>query len=171
VLALCRTVAGYATWVLDRSPAALEELERALTWFERREIGLYLSFAYCHLAHAMYQAGRFEAAEGYAQKALVRANETDPVGEGMAHRTLALLRNAGGDFEQARAHCEAALRSATRRGSEREAALTELTRAELELAWGERDSARERLLAATARFDEMSMPWHRAECERLIRLC
>jgi class 3 adenylate cyclase/tetratricopeptide (TPR) repeat protein len=171
VLALCRTVAGYATWVLDRSPLALEELESALTWFERREIGLYLSFAYCHLAHAMFQAGRYEAAEGYAQKALERANQTDPVGEAMAHRTLALLRHAGGDFEQARAHCEAALRSAARRGSEREVALTLLTQAELELAGGERSSARERLDAALARFDEMSMSWHRAECERLRRLC
>ena len=55
--------------------------------------------------------------------------------------------------------------------SEREAALTELTRAELELAWGERSSARARLIAATVRFEEMSMPWHRAECERLLRLC
>jgi class 3 adenylate cyclase/tetratricopeptide (TPR) repeat protein len=171
VLALCRTVAGYATWVLDRSPAALEELERALTWFERREIGLYISFAYCHLAHAMFQAGRFEAAEGYAQKALVRANETDPVGEATAHRTLALLRNAGGDFEQARAHVQAALRSAARRGSEREVALTLLTQAELELGWGEKERARERLLSALGRFDEMSMLWHRAECERLLAQC
>jgi class 3 adenylate cyclase/tetratricopeptide (TPR) repeat protein len=171
VLALCRTVAGYATWVLERSPSALEEMERALTWLERREIGLYISFAYCHLAYAMFQAGRFEAAEGYAQRALVRANQTDPVGEAMAHRTLALLRDRGGDFEQARAHLEAAQRSAARRGSERETALTLLTQAELEIRWGEKERARERLNGLLGRFDEMAMAWHRAECERLLARC
>lgn len=170
VLAICGAIRGYATWVLERSPEALEELERALTWCERREIGLYLSFAQTHLAQAMFEAGRFEAAEGLAEKALARASE-DPIGEAMAHRTLALLSSARGKLDEARAHCEAAQRSAERRGSEREVALTALTQAELELGWGDHQLAREHLDSARERFDEMVMPWHRAECERLLRAC
>lgn len=168
VLAICQTISGYARWVLERSPAALEELERAVAWLERREIGLYLGFGYGHLAHALLTAERLERAGELASRALRRAETGDPLGEAMGERTLAWLSARAGRRADALAHGQRALESALRRGSQRDAALTQLTLGKLHLSWSEPDAAQPLLESARATFEQMMMVWHRAESERLL---
>lgn len=139
VFAMSRTVSGYARWMMERNEAALEELKHAVTWLEDRKIGLYISFNYGYLAEALASAGRSEEARAYAERAVARAH-TDPLGETSAYRTLArLARNHAHELGKDTAHYLAeAKRSALKRRSDRDFALTELERAKLlptETAW------------------------------------
>jgi class 3 adenylate cyclase/tetratricopeptide (TPR) repeat protein len=169
VLAICQTVNGYARWVLERSATALEELKRAITWLERREIGLYLGFGYAHLAHALLAAGAREAAYGYASRAVARAKTGDPLGEALGERVLSQLHALTGERAEALAHIELALDSAARRGSARDTALARLTLGELQRAFGEVEASRSSLEAVRSDFEQMAMNWHRAEAERSLR--
>jgi hypothetical protein len=169
VLAICQTVSGYARWVLERSPAALDELQRAIAWLERREIGLYLGFGYGHLAHALLMAGALGPAREYATRAVVRAQTGDPLGEAMGERVLGQLSAGEGRRAQARQHGELALESAARRGSARDTALAQLTLGELQLSWAEPDEARRLLVSAQQSFEQMAMNWHKSEAQRLLR--
>jgi class 3 adenylate cyclase/tetratricopeptide (TPR) repeat protein len=169
VLAICQTVSGYARWVLERSPAALDELERAIAWLERREIGLYLGFGYAHLAHALFSAGALERARDYASRAVARAQTGDPLGEALGERVLSLLDERDGQHAEALTHAELARKSAARRGSARDTALAQLVLGELRLSLGETELARSELESARQTFEQMNMAWHRAEALRLLR--
>ena len=168
VLAICQTVSGYARWVLERSPAALDELQRAIAWLERREIGLYLGFGYAHLAHALLTAGELGPAREYARRAAQRGQTGDPLGEALGERVLCELSARDGERERARAHAECAQKSAARRGSARDTALSQLVQGELHLVWAEPEPARALLEAARHSFEQMGMAWHRAEASRLL---
>jgi tetratricopeptide (TPR) repeat protein len=168
VLAICQTVSGYARWVLERSPAALDELQRAVAWLERREIGLYLGFGYGHLAHALLTAGALEPAREYAARAVSRAQTGDPLGEALGERVLCQLCARDGLRAEALEHGQRALSSAARRGSARDTALARLALGELHLHWAEPEPARSLLEAARHGFEEMAMAWHRTEARRLL---
>jgi class 3 adenylate cyclase/tetratricopeptide (TPR) repeat protein len=168
VLAICQTVSGYARWVLERSPAALDELQRAIAWLERREIGLYLGFGYAHLGHALLTAGALAPAREYATRAVSRAQTGDPLGEALGERVLASLSARDGNRAQAQAHVELAFQSAARRGSARDTALAELILGELHVGAAEPDPGRELLTSARRSFEQMGMAWHRAEASRLL---
>jgi class 3 adenylate cyclase/tetratricopeptide (TPR) repeat protein len=168
VLAMCEALASYARWRLDRSLLALDSLARAVAWLERRDINLYLSFCSGHLARAELEAGRVELASEHALRTLERAERGDALGKSMAHRVLAISKARLGSEDEAREHCEKALRAAEHRASPREIALTELTLGELELGWKRPDEARALLETARARFQELHMAWHFAESDRLL---
>jgi tetratricopeptide (TPR) repeat protein len=168
VLAMCEAQASYARWRLDRSLLALDSLARSVEWLERRDINLYLSFCLGHLARAELEAGRVELASEHALRTLERAERGDSVGKSMAHRVLALCAARAGGEDDAREHCERALRAAEHRASPREVALTELTLGELEQGWRRPEAARALLEAALNRFKQLHMSWHAAETERLL---
>ncbi len=168
VRAICQTVGGYARWVLGRSDTGLDELSRSVQWLEQRDVRLYLSFGYCHLADALLQAGEVERAKNVAERALERAELSDPIGAAMARRTLARAEANEGRRDEALMHCERALVSAKERDSAREQALTWLCLGELELLWGARDDAKKKLENALATCQAMGMTWHGANASGLL---
>jgi tetratricopeptide (TPR) repeat protein len=144
-------------------------LARAIEWLERRDINLYMSFCYGHLARAELEAGRVELASGHALRALERAQRGDPLGQAMAYRVLAVLSARRGNEQEAREYCDKSLVSSERRASPRDIALTQLTLGELERGWNNPEVAHSLLEAARARFEELRMTWHVVESERLLR--
>ncbi len=169
VLAMSQTVGGYARWVLERSQDSLSALRQSIEWLESRDIRLFLSFNYAHLADALVSAGELTEAREFALRALQRAGQKDPIGEATAHRALArqaaLDPSAEGD---AQAHIEKALASAETRGSRRDVAVTELLIGERLAAAGDRSAADSVLQKAMASFEAMGMTWHKAHAERLL---
>jgi class 3 adenylate cyclase/tetratricopeptide (TPR) repeat protein len=168
VLAMCQATAGYARFRLDRDLDALEGLRRAVDWLERRDIHLFLSFCYGHLALAELQVGRLEAARDYSQRALSRARNGDPLGEAMAQRVLSRIARAKNDFEGARRHQQLARESGERRGSPREAALADLCLGELEEAEGNPKRARQLFEQARNDFEKLTMTAHAAEAAHAL---
>jgi class 3 adenylate cyclase/tetratricopeptide (TPR) repeat protein len=168
VLAICRLVDGYARWVLEHSPAALEELEQAVHWLDQRQIRLYLSFGEGHLAQALFQAGAFARAAHHAARTLELAQRGDPMGAAMAYRTLAGLAVREGRCDDGHEQLALAFESAKVRGSSRETAVTELALGMFEHARDRREAARPLLERSLAAFEEMGMPWYRAEAARLL---
>jgi class 3 adenylate cyclase/tetratricopeptide (TPR) repeat protein len=169
VLAMSQTVGGYARWVLGRSPEALVELRQSVDWLESRDIRLFLSFNYAHLADALTSAGQFTEAREFALRALRRVGEKDPIGEAMAHRALARQGALDPSLDlDAQARIEKALASAERRGSRRDAAVTELLIGERLAAAGDRSAADTVLQKAKASLESMGMTWHQARAEELL---
>ncbi|MFZ5891848.1 MAG: ATP-binding protein [Myxococcota bacterium] len=168
VLAICQVLSGYAEFLESRNEAALEQLDRALSWLERREIGLYLGFSYSHWAHALLLAGRFEAAREYAERAVSRVQISDPLGEAQGERTLAELCARDGNRSAALAHIERALASAQRRSSERDVALARLSLATVHRVFGEHAAVQAELTQAKLMFERLGMAHHQAEARRLL---
>jgi|CZKU01.1.fsa_nt_gi class 3 adenylate cyclase/tetratricopeptide (TPR) repeat protein len=164
VLAMAQTAGGYAAWTLRSSQTALAELRQSVDWLEAREIHLYVSFNYAHLADALVDAMKPEEARAYALRALRRAEEKDPIGETMAHRVLARLAGPGAVAES---HLESARQSAIRRGSRRDLALTRLLAVELRPS-ADRDTARCELIELRDAFTTMNMPVSINTCDRLL---
>ena len=131
VFAMSRTIGGYARWVHERSPAALEQLAAAADWIERREMRLFHSYSLALVAEAFLADQRHEAAERYALRAVERAEQLDRLGELAARRVLA--RCQARDPSRARdveALLDDARALAVARRSARELWLVELARAE-----------------------------------------
>ena len=168
VLAICQVIASYSEVLQTHSATALVALERAVTWLESREIGLYLGFGYSHLAHALLIAGRSDDARRFAERAIACAATSDPLGVASGERTLALLAANEGHREAAFAHVERAFASARARKSDRDVALTHSCASRVEAAFGNADAQGERLRAAHAMFDRLGMNYHRAEAERQL---
>lgn len=168
VLAMCQAIAGYARFRLARDSEGLEALRRAVDWLERRDIHLFLSFCYAHLAIAELRAERSEAARDYAERALRRARNGDPLGEAMAHRVLARLALALGDLGTARQHQRLAYDSGERRGSPREGALATFCLAEIEVAAGNANRASQHFAEAQAAFQTLSMSAHAADAKQAL---
>ena len=143
VLAICQTVASTARWVLDRRRDAIDDLVRAVSWLERRDIRLYLSFAQSQLAQILLEAGNAESAESYARSALERAENGDPIGEASACRVLSTIHWRADREDEARTELERALTLANTRPSERELAVTRLLEARNSVVQG-RPSERSR---------------------------
>jgi len=130
VVAMSKTVSGYARWMLERDPDSLAELLHAVRWLEERGIGLYISYNYGYLADALASAGQPEAARDYAMRALARKT-VDRIGESAAYRTLARLAVQGHVPGCATDFLEQARQSAAARKSVRELALIDLDLAKM----------------------------------------
>jgi class 3 adenylate cyclase/tetratricopeptide (TPR) repeat protein len=168
VLAICQTVASTARWVLDRRRDVIQDLVRAVSWLERRDIRLYLSFAQSQLAQIQLEAGNVEAAESYARSALDRAQNGDPIGEVSACRVLSTLHFRADRPDEARTELQRALDLASARPSERDLAVTRLLEAQMLWSKGDQESARELLERVKRSFEELEMRWYRAEAARLL---
>jgi class 3 adenylate cyclase/tetratricopeptide (TPR) repeat protein len=167
ILAMSHAVGGYARWVLESSPDALKQLRASVEWLEASDIRLFLSFNYAHLADALVSAGQPGEARDFALRALRRAEEKDRIGETTAHRTLARTAALFPDIDE-KAQLDAALAAGERRGSRREAAMTELLIGAQRLAAGDRVAAAAYLRKAKASFDAMEMRWYGARAQALL---
>jgi tetratricopeptide (TPR) repeat protein len=131
VFAMSRTFGGYARWMCHRDPKALDELCGAVDWIGEREMRLFHSLGLALAAEALFSAGRYEAAEGYAMRALERAEQLDRLGELAARRVLARCRQRLSRSAEAEALLVDAHAIAAARGSRRELGLVELVQVEL----------------------------------------
>ena len=124
---------SYARFMLTRDPDALRQLRNSVESLEGRGTTLFLSFAQGCLAHAAWFASDLPLAQYWAERALVRARQHDPLGEAAAHRVLARVcstRSTPSRIELA-SHLQSALAAAERRRSPRETLLTHLLAAQL----------------------------------------
>ncbi len=169
VFAMSQTVSGYARWVTERSTTALAELLQAVKWMEGRGIRLFISFNYAYLADALTSSGDTEQALDYAQRALARSEQSDRLGETMAHRTLArIVAQRPEHHAEAHAHLDRAMSSARARQSAREVALTGLEMAALHVARCDHDQAAQALVAARRIFGQLGMDYYEQRAREVL---
>jgi class 3 adenylate cyclase/tetratricopeptide (TPR) repeat protein len=136
----CSVYAAYASWELTHSREALDRLQATVDWIESQHLELYASCDYGWLAQALFESGELVRARSYVERALRRAELSDPMGEAAAHRVLAsLAARGGGDLAHVEACLERAREAGERRGSLHEAVKTELLRAQLHIERGARE--------------------------------
>jgi class 3 adenylate cyclase/tetratricopeptide (TPR) repeat protein len=166
ILAMSQAVGGYARWMEERAPGALDAIVRATSWVESRGKRLFISLSYGWLAEGMLAAGRYDESRTYAERALDRARHRDVLGEALAYRALAALP---AEFRQhpPEQYLEAAMRSAQARQSPHEEALTHLRRAQIAAAASRRDETETFAIRACAAFRAMDMSWHQRQAELL----
>ena len=167
IFAMSQAVGGYARWVLESSPDAMKHLRQSIDWLEANDIRLFLSFNYANLAAALVTAGQHAEARAFADRALRRAKQKDTIGEATAHRALARAAATLPEIDE-KAQLEAAAAAGERRGSRREAAMTELLTGERHRAAGDRAAADAALRKARASFEDMEMEWYAARAQALL---
>jgi tetratricopeptide (TPR) repeat protein len=165
ILAMNQTLAEYARWMLDRATDAIEPMVRAISWLEARDKRLHISLSYGWIAETMLGAGRYPEARAYAARALRRARDRDRLGEPMAYRVLARLPVAHRRHPP-EYYLDAAMRSAERRHSPHEQAVTLLHRAEVAAADGRAAEAAALSARACSAFSAMEMRWHLRQAQR-----
>jgi class 3 adenylate cyclase/tetratricopeptide (TPR) repeat protein len=168
ILAMSKTVAGFAD-IMSADPApALQLLQDAVTWLEASEIGLTLSWNEACLAEGLALASRFDDARIHAWRALRRAEAGDLLGAVAAYRALGLAEGGeGGTWSRARRFFDLALAASAQKGSRRDEAITRFRAAPLAARFGERAVAIEWLAAAVAQFYSMDMSWYATEARTL----
>jgi class 3 adenylate cyclase/tetratricopeptide (TPR) repeat protein len=168
ILAMSKTVSGYAKFMAGADTEGLELLRAAAAWLESTQIGLTLSWNQACLAEALALSSRREEARIHAERALHRAKARDMLGEVAAHRALGLAEvGREGGWEAARVAFERALGAADRKRSLRDAAITRYRAATAALHFGQTEPATEWLDEALSAFTAMKMDWYRTEAERV----
>jgi tetratricopeptide (TPR) repeat protein len=170
ILAMSKTVSGYAKVMSGADAEGLELLREAAAWLESTKIGLTLSWNQACLAEALALSLRRDEAKVHAERALDRAIAHDRLGEVAAYRALGLAEvGRAGSWEAARASFERALLATERKRSRRDAAITRYRGAAVALHFGHSERASQWLGEALPAFASMKMDWYRAEAERLAR--
>jgi hypothetical protein len=114
-------------------------------------------------------AGETGQAIDYAQRALARAEQSDRLGESLAHRTLARINSQDpAQHAVALVHLDKALSSARSRRSTRDVALTELAIARFHAARGDQEQAAPALAAARKTFTQLGMDHYEREADELL---
>lgn len=168
VIAISQAMSAYARYMQGGSREALEALQRAVSWLQASERGLLSSCCYAWLADALQRDGQAVRALEYAERALRRSEEMDPLGEPLASRAVARQHASEGAFDAAADALARAERAANARGSVRELALTRLAVAELRLRRGEREAAQAMLEPLRAELAAMGMSDALAQLERSL---
>lgn len=124
---------AYARFMLTRDSGALRQLRNSVESLESRGTALFLSFAQGCVAHAAWLAEDLALAKDWAERALTRARQRDPLGEAVAHRVLAQIcaTRSHPSHLALTSHLQSALIAAERRRSRREALLTHHLAAQL----------------------------------------
>lgn len=169
ILAMSKTVMGYADVMMGDQTAAIELLRSAVTWLEATQIGLTLSWNHACLAEGLALSNQFGEARTHALRALERLEARDMLGEVAAHRALGLAdAGEGGSWSAARACFELALAAAGRKGSPRDTAITLFRGASVALRFGERKVATDWLTSAIDYFSSVEMSWYLGEAKALL---
>jgi class 3 adenylate cyclase/tetratricopeptide (TPR) repeat protein len=155
VLAMCKGVEAYASWMLDQSPTALEDIARAVEWLEMREKRLSISLAYGWMADINATQLSADAARACAEKAIARAKQRDCFGLPMSYRALARLPWLGAGPTPDDYLALAVKASAAR--SPREVAITKFHRGVQAMDEGRRDEGCAIVDEARAAFAAMQM--------------
>ncbi|ADO68526.1 Adenylate/guanylate cyclase [Stigmatella aurantiaca DW4/3-1] len=169
IIAMSKTVEGFARFHLSGGAAAITLLSEAVSWLEENDTRLALSWNQACLAEALALEGRGDEARRQADRALTRALSGDRRGEAMAHRALGLAaaRSYLPDHARALEHLEKSIEVARRKDSPREEALSRFRMAESLRALGRRDEAAHQLGLSLPRLEEMNMVWYRQQAHVL----
>ncbi|TXL80429.1 hypothetical protein FHP25_05220 [Vineibacter terrae] len=165
------SLGGYASWMMQRSAAALQTIVDATSWHRARGRSLFISLNYGWLADGMAASGRWAEGRAYVARTLMRSRGHDRLGEAMAYRAMARASAAGQARRPPAYYIELARRAASARDSSHEMAATQLCDAEIKLGQGDLTAAIVLLEQAGHAFRGMGMAWHLAETARLHRLC
>jgi len=166
-LSIARAIDGYAHWMLEREPQAVESIVAVTDWLLPRDSGLFRSLNHGWLAEGLLSLGRPVEAYRHAVLALQRGRRGDRVGLAMACRAMARAAHAAGRPVAAQRQLACAYRVARGRGSAHELAVTQLAEAELAVATHAASRARELIDEAATAFDTMAMEWHLAQAMQL----
>jgi class 3 adenylate cyclase/tetratricopeptide (TPR) repeat protein len=166
-LSIARALGGYATWMLERQPQALQAIVDATAWLEPRESGLFRSLNHGWLAEGLLHVGRRSEARHHAALALQRGRRLDLIGVAMSWRALARDAAAMQRTGAVQRCIAQAYRTARRRDSAHEAAVTRHCEAEIAVLHDQRVHAIALLDDAMAAFEGMAMTWHLGEAARL----
>jgi hypothetical protein len=149
----------------EGSAASFSTIVRATSWLEARDKRLWISMNYGWLADIAAVDGNSAETRKQAAKAVRRARIRDVVGEPMAYRALASLppRDGGRARDD---YLALAMRSAVRRASPREQAVTLLHQAREAGRRGHRAESIALIERASAAFASMGMLWHDAIAQR-----
>lgn len=168
-LAMGRAIGGYAEWMLNHRPEALQVVQEATSWISARKGALATSLNQGWLVDGAVALGRTAEARRHAALLFRRAREHDLLGMAMGCRALALQAARGGRFELAAQYLQRADASAARRGSPHETACNQLQRARIAAERGDAAAARRWLGEACDGFAAMAMHWHLRQADDLRR--
>ncbi|MBL0728981.1 AAA family ATPase [Piscinibacter sp. HJYY11] len=160
LLVVCRAAAGYARWAGAGDPEGLVQTVDAVNWMSARGGRFYNSLHYGWLADAYATLGDVVRTRQYAAHTLWRTREGERLGEACCYRALARLAVRDGQFQRASTWLDRAARSATLRGSRREAALNLSARAEMLRRQGKDSPALALEREAHGELIAMGMHWH-----------
>ena len=166
-LSIARAIDGYALWMLERRPEAVDGIVAVTDWMLPRDSGLFRSLSHGWLAEGLQALGRPDQAHRHALLALERGRRGDRIGLAMACRAMARAAQAAGRPDAARRQLACAYRVARARDSAHELAATQLAEAELALAAGATARSRGLIDQAAAAFDSMAMAWHLTQALQL----
>jgi class 3 adenylate cyclase/tetratricopeptide (TPR) repeat protein len=166
-LSIARAIDGYAQWMLERRPEAMEGIVTVTEWLLPRDSGLFRSLNHGWLAEGLQTLGRPAEAQRHALLALQRGRRGDRIGLAMACRAMARAAQAAGRPDAAQRQLACAYRVARGRDSAHELAVTQFAEAELAAGAGEPARARKLIDQAAAAFDSMAMQWHLAQALQL----
>jgi hypothetical protein len=166
-LSIARAIDGYARWMLERTPEAMDGIVAVTDWLLPRDSGLFRSLTHGWLAEGLHELGRPAEAQRHALLALQRGRRGDRIGLAMACRAMARAAQEGGRFDAAQRQLAWAYRVARGRESAHELAVTQLVEAELAAAAGKAACARKLIDQAAAAFDTMVMDWHLTQALQL----
>jgi len=171
ILAMSKTVSGFAKFASGDKEEGLTLLRSAAAWLESTQIGLTLSWNLSCLAEALALSARPDDARRHARCALDRAEAKDLLGEVAAYRALGLAEASGqGSWSTAEECFRKALDAAERKGSVREAAISRFRGAAVAVRFGELDRATAWLDMAIQQFSAMKMETYLAEARSLAQL-
>jgi hypothetical protein len=164
---VARAIDGYALWMLERKPEAVEGIVAVTDWLLPRDSGLFRSLNHGWLAEGLQALGRPVEAQRHALLALQRGRRGDRIGLAMACRAMARAAQAAGRPDAAQRQLACAYRVARGRDSAHELAVTQVAEAELTAAAGAAAHARRLIDQAAAAFETMAMQWHLAQALQL----
>ena len=168
LLAMGRSIAGYARWVSSGDRAGVTAIREAVQWIEARGGLFMVSLLYGWLMDAAATLGDTSSVRRDAARLLMRARDGDRIGEAMGCRAMArLAATAGGRPHPAAAWLARAERAAAARQSAHELANNQLVRAFLTHAAGDAAEGDRLARAACNAFEGLGMRWH-AACARTL---
>ena len=163
-LSIARAIDGYAQWMLERRPEAVEGIVAVTDWLLPRDSGLFRSLNHGWLAEGLQTLGRPAEARGMpCWRCSAAAAATASAWRWRVARWRTRRRRRG-EPDAAQRQLACAYRVARGRDSAHELAVTQLAEAELAIAAGAAAHVRAALIdQAAAAFDTMAMEWHLAQ--------
>jgi tetratricopeptide (TPR) repeat protein len=162
-LSIARAIEGYAHWMIERRPEAVQGIVAVTDWLLPRDGSLFRSLNHGWLAEGLQTLDQPAEARRHALLALQRGRRGDRIGLAMACRAMARAAQASGRPDAAQRQLACAYRVARGRGSAHELAVTQLAEAELAAAAGASAHSRALIDQAVTAFDAMAMDWHLAQ--------